>query len=180
MSTTPVSTRSRTSTHTSTRSSQSGLFSVEADVPKVPGEGKPRRHPMVANGDFICLFKDDVRTLYDTFRNAVTQYGENDFLGWRPREKEGFGPYKFMTYREVEERVVNFAAGLASFNLGEKSHIGLYAINRPEWVLAEYACYYNNFVTVPLYDTLGDEAIEHIVGQSEMSICVVSNDKVNN
>ena len=73
MSTTPVSTRSRTST----RGSQPGLLSVEADVPAVKGEGKPRRHPLVANGDFIRLFKDGVETLHDTFRTAAAQYGKH-------------------------------------------------------------------------------------------------------
>ena len=70
------------------------------------------------------------------------------------------------------------ASGMASFSLPEKSNIGLYSINRPEWILSEYACYYNNFVTVPLYDTLGDEAIEHICNQTEMRLIVASNDKV--
>ena len=33
--------------------------------------------------------------------------------------------------------------------------VGLYAMNRPEWIISEYACYAQNLCTVPLYDTLG-------------------------
>lgn len=84
-----------------------------------------------------------------------------------------------MTYGEVKVRVDNIAAGLASFGMPEKSNIGLYSINRPEWVLAEYACYFNNFVTIPLYDTLGDEAVTFICNQTEMEVMVASNDKVS-
>lgn len=32
-------------------------------------------------------------------------------------------------------------------------------------------------VSVPLYDTLGDEAIEHIVHQTELSVIVITSDK---
>ncbi len=58
------------------------------------------------------------------------------------------------------------------------SNIGLYSINRPEWILSEQACYANNFVTVPLYDTLGDEAIVFIFEQTEMEAVVIDIKKV--
>lgn len=83
-----------------------------------------------------------------------------------------------MTFGETGQRVENLASGLKGLGLATKSAVGLYSVNRPEWVMAEYACYRNNFITVPLYDTLGDEAIEHICGQTEMEIIVASNDKV--
>ena len=35
-----------------------------------------------------------------------------------------------------------------------------------------------SFVTVPLYDTLGVEAIEHIINEAEISVVVLSSDKV--
>jgi long-chain acyl-CoA synthetase len=35
--------------------------------------------------------------------------------------------------------------------------VGLYFINREEWVITEQACNSYAFVSVPLYDTLGEE-----------------------
>ena len=35
------------------------------------------------------------------------------------------------------------------------SCVGLYMINRAEWVISELACVAYSFVSVPLYDTLG-------------------------
>lgn len=35
--------------------------------------------------------------------------------------------------------------------------VGLYFINREEWVITEQACNSYAFVSVPLYDTLGKE-----------------------
>lgn len=51
-------------------------YSVE--VPNAPlneGEGRPRRHPQTAKGDFVTTFQEGINTLYDTFRNATTKYG---------------------------------------------------------------------------------------------------------
>lgn len=156
-------------------------LSMEAEGPSRPGEGKPRRHPAIIGKDFIQTFSSRVATLYDAFLNACTRYGQHRFLGWRPKLDNGqFGSYQFITYEETLERVKSLAAGLASLNVSPKTNIGLYSINRPEWVLSEYACYFNNFVTVPLYDTLGDDAIQHICNQTEMQVMVASNDKAFN
>lgn len=88
------------------------------------------------------------------------------------------GPFQFESYARVAERVLNMAAVMKSLNFKEKACIGLYSVNRPEWVIAEHACYANNFITVPLYDTLGDESIIHIFSQTDMEIVFASADKV--
>ncbi len=38
---------------------------------------------------------------------------------------------------------------------GQGSCVGLYMINRPEWVITELACGSYSYISVPLYDTLG-------------------------
>lgn len=35
------------------------------------------------------------------------------------------------------------------------SCVGLYFVNRPEWLVVDHACSAYSFVSVPLYDTLG-------------------------
>lgn len=86
--------------------------------------------------------------------------------------------YVFETYAQVSARVHAFAAGLSRL-VGEGSkNVGLFSVNRPEWLIAEQACFSEGYVTVPLYDTLGDEAIEYIVGQTAMEVAVVSVGKI--
>jgi long-chain acyl-CoA synthetase len=38
--------------------------------------------------------------------------------------------------------------------------LGLYSRNRPEWVIAEQACFCAGGTTVPFYDTLGADTVE--------------------
>ena len=49
---------------------------------------------------------------------------------------------------------------------GQKTFIGIYSQNCPEWVLTEQAAYCQSMVIVPLYDTLGPEACTFIINTS--------------
>lgn len=149
------------------------------EAPILAGEGKPRRHPLFVSRDLVRTYREGIATLYDVFVHAISEYKNSNFLGWRPKVDGRCGPYQFMTYGVVGERVANLAAGLASFDLPKNSNVGIYSINRPEWVMAEYACYFNSYVTVPLYDTLGDDALEFICDQTDLNVLFASNDKVS-
>ncbi|TSK14763.1 Long-chain-fatty-acid--CoA ligase 5 [Bagarius yarrelli] len=50
-----------------------------------------------------------------------------------------------------------------------KSFIGIFAQNRPEWIISELACYTYSMVAVPLYDTLGPEALVFIINRASIS-----------
>ena len=51
----------------------------------------------------------------------------------------------------------------------EISPIGIFAPNRLEWVLVEQGCNSQGYCTVPVYATLGLEAVHHIVTQTELT-----------
>jgi long-chain acyl-CoA synthetase len=53
----------------------------------------------------------------------------------------------------------------------------LFSINRIEWVVAEQACFHQALITVPLYDTLGPDAIQYIVQSAETATIVATADK---
>ena len=51
-------------------------------------------------------------------------------------------------------------------------------MNRPEWVLTDLACHAYSLAVVALYDTLGEEASEFILNQTQSPIVVASLDHV--
>ena len=57
--------------------------------------------------------------------------------------------------------------------------LGLFSKNRYEWVLGEQAANAYGAVTVPLYDTLGAEAVSFILLQSEMQTVMAGRHEVN-
>jgi long-chain acyl-CoA synthetase len=103
--------------------------------------------------------------------------GNGNFLGYRPITNGVAGPFKWISYNETLKRVTNVGSALVKRGYAQETNIGLFSINRPEWVIAEHACFKYNYVTVPLYDTLGEEAIDHIMGLCEVPVVFCTADK---
>ena len=47
--------------------------------------------------------------------------------------------------------------------------LALYMKNRPEWIIAEQACFRYSASTVPMYDTLGADTVEMILNETELA-----------
>lgn len=69
----------------------------------------------------------------------MANYGANPCLGRRPIKDGVAGPYEWLTYAEVGDRVDAIAGGMMA--LGHKAHgrVGVYGINAPEWMMAMQA-----------------------------------------
>lgn len=78
-------------------------------------------------------------------------------------------PYQWIPYNEVLEKAENLAAGFLAKGLqpGQNTYVGIYSANRPEWIIAEQACYVYSNVIVPLYDTLGPDACSYIINHGK-------------
>ncbi|RIA90730.1 hypothetical protein C1645_823030 [Glomus cerebriforme] len=152
-------------------------YSVEvAGAPDIPGEGKPRRNALCPNE--LVQFPVGATTLFENFLHGVESAGDGNFLGHREIQNNVAGPYIWESYNTVQKRVANFGSGLRKLSLNPKEPLGFFSINTPEYVIAQLASYQYNFIPVPLYDTLGVEAIKHIVNQTEMKYCLATPNKV--
>lgn len=140
--------------------------------------------------DGVVQAHESLDTLYKVFEHSVEKYAHKAFLGVREKlvdPKSGavsHGKYVFKTYAEVGELANSVGDGLAHFfkdTLKLKytgQNVGIYAVNRPEWIIAEYAAYRHSNVIVALYDTLGANAIEYILNHSSISVVFASADKI--
>jgi long-chain acyl-CoA synthetase len=63
----------------------------------------------------------------------------------------------------------SIGSGLVQLGIPSKASVGIYAINCREWVLVDAALHAYNMVSVPLYDTLGADAVEYICNHAELS-----------
>ncbi|KAF9204225.1 hypothetical protein BGZ49_005567 [Haplosporangium sp. Z 27] len=100
----------------------------------------------------------------------------SDFLGHRPNVEGVFQAYEWQTYAKIQERVTNFGAGLFHLGLAPGHNFGIYSVNRPEWTISEIAGYMYNYISVPLYDTLGVDSTKFIINQTEMHLVIASID----
>uniref|UniRef100_A0AAY4E9B6 Long-chain-fatty-acid--CoA ligase n=1 Tax=Denticeps clupeoides TaxID=299321 RepID=A0AAY4E9B6_9TELE len=124
----------------------------------------------------LTHYHEDAKTLYEVFRRGLHVSGDGPCLGSRLPNQ----PYKWLSYKEVTARAEHIGSGLLEEGCKPcpDQFIGVFAQNRPEWIISELACYTYSMVVVPLYDTLGADAIRFIINTGKAwSISTVICDK---
>ncbi|KAJ3681040.1 hypothetical protein LUZ60_015529 [Juncus effusus] len=111
-----------------------------------------------------------ITTLHDNFLYAVENYRDRRYLGTRVRIDGTVGEYKWMTYGEASTSRTAIGSGLIYHKIPQGSCIGLYFINRPEWIIVDHACSAHSYISVPLYDTLGPDAVQYIVNHASVQV----------
>uniref|UniRef100_A0AAZ3SUQ0 Arachidonate--CoA ligase n=1 Tax=Oncorhynchus tshawytscha TaxID=74940 RepID=A0AAZ3SUQ0_ONCTS len=126
-----------------------------------------RKSALQEDDNLMTYFHDDARTLYEVFQRGLQVSGNGPCLGYR---KPG-QPYQWLKYKQVSNRAEHLGSGLIHRGLKPTpdTFIGIFAQNRPEWIISELACYTYSMVAVPLYDTLGHEALEFIIKKADIS-----------
>uniref|UniRef100_A0A3Q1F3Q7 Long-chain-fatty-acid--CoA ligase n=1 Tax=Acanthochromis polyacanthus TaxID=80966 RepID=A0A3Q1F3Q7_9TELE len=138
-------------------------------------DGARKAALMEDNNNLMSYFYEDAKTLYEVFKRGQRVSGNGPCLGYRKPGR----PYQWLKYRQVSDRAERLGSGLLHRGLKPDSStfIGVFAQNRPEWIISELACYTYSMVLVPLYDTLGTEAIIFIIDQAEISTVICDNQK---
>ncbi|EOY11330.1 Long-chain acyl-CoA synthetase 7 isoform 2 [Theobroma cacao] len=133
---------------------QSGKWNVYRSV----------RSPM----KLVSRFADhpEIGTLHDNFVHAVETYKDFKYLGTRIRVDGTVGEYKWMTFGEAATAREAIGSGLRYYGIEQGACVGLYFINRPEWLVVDHACAAYSYTSVPLYDTLGPDAVNYVVNHS--------------
>ncbi|NWS02679.1 ACSL5 ligase, partial [Motacilla alba] len=143
---------------------------VDLNKQSIGIEGGARRAALLTDNNLLSYYFEDAKTLYEVFQRGVSISGDGDCLGYRKPKQ----PYQWLTYKQVSDRTKYLGSGLLQKGCQPSSNqfIGIFAQNRPEWIISEYACYTYSMVAVPLYDTLGPEAIVYIVNKADISVVI--------
>ncbi|XP_027693196.1 long-chain-fatty-acid--CoA ligase 1 isoform X1 [Vombatus ursinus] len=138
---------------------------------EVEGTDGARRSAILDSDEPLSFFYDDVTTLYETFQRGIQVSNDGPCLGSR---KPG-QPYEWISYKEVADKAECVGSALLQkgYKASPDQYFGIFAQNRPEWVIVEQSCYTYSMVVVPLYDTLGNEAITYVINKAELSLVFV-------
>ncbi|XP_061627724.1 long-chain-fatty-acid--CoA ligase 1a isoform X2 [Phyllopteryx taeniolatus] len=134
------------------------------------GEEGARRSALNKSDEHMTYYHSDAKTIYEAFLRGLRVSNNGPCLGARKPNR----PYEWQSYREVADRAENVGSALlhkGHAQSGDK-FIGIFAQNRPEWTISELACYTYSLVAVPLYDTLGAEAISYIIDKVSISTVI--------
>ena len=107
------------------------------------------------------------------YRASVERVPHRPALGYRPNGKDGQPKlYVYYTYTEAAKEVEKLAAALVKLGLERGGRVGVFGPNSCEWMFAMQACNRQAFVCVPLYATLGEDAIEYEVWAGCLVSCL--------
>jgi long-subunit acyl-CoA synthetase (AMP-forming) len=134
-------------------------YSVPIGV-KRPGESRIYRNSQSVDG--LHKPPENVRSIHDVWRNSVANNGKHKCM-------------EDYTYEQVDQMTQYIGSWLAD---GGFKLIYIHTINRIEWCLVDIACMKYGIVTVPLYDTLGEEALHHTMNLTGGKLMVESKQAV--
>uniref|UniRef100_A0A6Q2ZDK6 Arachidonate--CoA ligase n=1 Tax=Esox lucius TaxID=8010 RepID=A0A6Q2ZDK6_ESOLU len=138
---------------------------------EVAHEDGGRRSMLGDNPDkLLTHYHEDAKTMYEVFQRGLHIAGDGPCLGSRLPNQ----PYKWLSYKEVTTRAEHLGSGLLAQGCipCPDQFIGVFAQNRPEWIISELACYTYSMVVVPLYDTLGPDAIRYIINTADITTVI--------
>ncbi|WOL10254.1 long chain acyl-CoA synthetase 1 isoform X1 [Canna indica] len=156
-------------------------FTVQVESGRAGKDGNPSVGPVYRNllaKDGFPATDSDMTTSWDVFRVAAQKFSSNRMLGHREMKDGKPGAYMWKTYKEVYEQVLQVGSALLQLGAKPGSRIGIYGANCPQWIVAMEACNGYSLICVPLYDTLGSEAVEYIIGHAEIEVAFVQDKKI--
>uniref|UniRef100_R7W8U0 Long-chain-fatty-acid--CoA ligase n=1 Tax=Aegilops tauschii TaxID=37682 RepID=R7W8U0_AEGTA len=143
--------------------------------------GRPAAGPVYRSiyaKDGLMRLPQEIHSPWDFFSGAVKKYPKNRMLGRRQVSDGKAGDYVWQTYEQVYQKVIQIGAAIRGFGVKPGAHCAIYGSNCPEWVMAMQACNSQGICYVPLYDTLGQNAVEFILDHAEISIAFMQESKI--
>jgi len=139
------------------------------------------RNPICENS--LIAGPPNANSLRDVILQSEKKFNNKNYLG----TKQADGHYHWQTYQEVIDSARAFGSALICQNLIPSLHeyknynlkiLGVYSKNRAEYIIADIAGILFDITSVPIYDTLGSDAIDYILDQTKMSTLLCTKENV--
>ncbi|KAF4391549.1 hypothetical protein G4B88_030700 [Cannabis sativa] len=143
---------------------------------KMPSAGPVYRSIYAKDG--LLELPEGLHSPWDFFSESVKRNPKSPLLGQRQITDSKAGQYVWLTYQEVHDEAVRMASAMRSRGVNPGDRCGIYGTNCSQWIIAMQACYSHAVTYVPLYDTLGPNAVEFIINHGEVSIAFVQENKI--
>ncbi|EOA29947.1 hypothetical protein CARUB_v10013048mg, partial [Capsella rubella] len=152
---------------------------------KVGGEeGYTMRHARAS--DLVDVPWEGATTMPALFEQACKKHSSNRLLGTREFidkefvtasdgrkfEKFHLGEYKWQSYKEVFDRVCNFASGLVNVGHNVDTRVAIFSDTRAEWFIAFQGCFRQSVTVVTIYASLGEEALIYSLNETQVSTLI--------
>lgn len=157
------------------------VYTVKIEDSKPAIGEKPSAGPVyrcIYAKDGLMELPEGIQSPWEFFSRSVKRNPENPMLGHREIVDGKVGQYNWLTYQEVYDKSIQIGSAIRGRGVNPGGRCGIYGSNCPEWIIAMEACNSHGILYVPLYDTLGANAIEFIINHAEISIAFAQENKI--
>src|ERR1700730_17827772 len=112
-----------------------------------------------------------LETLTDVFFSVVDQ-DNPDVMRRRKGET-----WESISSQQIYQQALGISRALAAWGISPGDRIAILSENRPEWVMADFACLLMGAVVVPVYATLTPEQTAYILRDAGVRAIFVSTQK---
>ncbi|KAL6522625.1 eukaryotic long-chain fatty acid CoA synthetase (LC-FACS) [Orobanche minor] len=156
-------------------------YTVKVDEARAAGNGKPSAgavYRSIYAKNELLETPSHVDSPWDFFSESVKKNSNNQMLGRRQIKDGKAGGYSWLTYQQVYDATLKIGSAIRRRGVNPGDKCGIYGANCPEWIMAMEACNSQAITYVPLYDTLGANAVEFIINHAEVSIAFAQETKL--
>ncbi|KAJ2910115.1 medium-chain fatty acid-CoA ligase faa2 [Coemansia aciculifera] len=161
---------------------------------KVPGSEIPGYSAIYRNGQFEDGTQGTefahITTAYELFQHQLALAPKSEFLGTRQfNTADGsHGAYEWMTTTDAADYVENFGSGLDhvfakhapdSQGAAGQQPVGIYSVNRAEWLLTEFSALRSRRYTVGICINVNLNFIDYVINHADLSVVVCSLDMIS-
>ncbi|KAK4789331.1 hypothetical protein SAY86_020650 [Trapa natans] len=157
------------------------VYTVKVADGQAPEADRPSKGPVYRSifaKDGLLELPAGLESPWDFLSSTVERIPKCRLLGRRQVIDSKAGPYVWLSYQEVYDSAIRVGSAIRSRGVDPGDRCGIYGSNTPEWVIAMEACSSQAITYVPLYDTLGPNAVEFILNHAEVSIAFVQANKI--
>ncbi|CAF3354563.1 unnamed protein product [Rotaria socialis] len=108
-------------------------------------------------------------------RAAIAMYFDRCCMGIRDVDKENpsmyLDSYSWQTFHTIGDRSKKFGHGLRGL-IEPRGYLCICAKNRPEWMITDFACIFQNIISVPIYTLFNDREIAYAINNTNVSVVV--------
>ncbi|KAH6560533.1 hypothetical protein BASA50_005083 [Batrachochytrium salamandrivorans] len=145
-----------------------------------PSESGIYRSKLTPHGTQLHSSINENKTSSDAFWSCVDQFGHREFVGYL---QDGHS-CSWISFKDLAQRVLFTGAGLvqatgltaiapSGSDPVSSNMVGIWLDNSPEWLITDYAAMSYGLVTVPIDDTMSEDALKYILNHTQMTVIVV-------
>ena len=119
----------------------------------------------------LDAFYEKPDNLVDLFENSARKWAQRPAIGYKDPDNN---TYRWVTYREIQERVDNLRGGIHELGFEKGQSIGVILNNSVEWFIIENATHGLGGRFVPMYEKELEKTWHYIINDSAITYLFVS------